>query len=229
MEKILNVKELLGDFSRGLFVERPNRFVGLVSVKGKIFKAHISDTGRLKELLIPETPVILANNERGKLDYKLVAVLNDGTWVFLNTSLHSKIAQKVIEKGLLGFIPEEIKREVKWRNSRIDFLVDGKFYIEVKGCNLEKRNICLFPDAPTARGRKHLEDLIELREKGFETAVLFLVFRKCECFKPHEVQDPKFAKTFKLALEKGVKFYAFKLSFCPESGWIYFEKEIALC
>jgi sugar fermentation stimulation protein A len=178
MERILNVKELLGDFSQGLFVERQNRFVGLVSVKGKIFKAHISDTGRLKELLIPETPVILANNERGKLDYKLVAVLNDKTWVFLNTSLHSKIAQKIIEKGLLGFIPKEIKREVRWKNSRIDFLVDGKFYIEVKGCNLEKRDTCLFPDAPTARGRKHLEDLIELKEKGFETAVLFLVFRK---------------------------------------------------
>jgi sugar fermentation stimulation protein A len=74
MEKILNVKELLGNLTRGLFIERPNRFVGLVSVEEKIFKAHISDTGRLKELLTSGTKTLLAENPEGKLDYKLIAV-----------------------------------------------------------------------------------------------------------------------------------------------------------
>jgi len=229
MEKILNVKELLGDLTRGLFIERPNRFVGLISVDRKIFKAHISDTGRLKELLVSGARVLLAGNPKGRLDYKLIAVEKDDEWVFLNTSLHSKIAEEIIRKGFLGFIPSKIEKEVRWGKSRIDFRVNSNFYIEIKGCNLSENDICLFPDAPTERGRKHLAELIELKQKGFRTAVMFLVFRKCRCFRPNKLEDPAFSKVFENALQKGVKFFAFKLSFCPESGWVYLKERVKLC
>ncbi|GAB6075522.1 DNA/RNA nuclease SfsA [Desulfurobacterium crinifex] len=229
MEKILNVKELLGDLTQGLFIERPNRFVGLISVDREIFKAHISDTGRLKELLVPGARTLLAGNPKGRLDYKLIAVEKDDEWVFLNTSLHSKIAEEVIRKGFLGFIPSKIEKEVRWGKSRIDFRVNSNFYIEIKGCNLSENDICLFPDAPTERGRKHLVELIELKQRGFRTAVMFLVFRKCRCFRPNKLEDPAFSKTFEKALQIGVKFFAFKLSFCPENGWIYLKERIKLC
>ena len=229
MEKILNVKELLGDLTRGLFIERPNRFVGLVSVDRKIFKAHISDTGRLKELLVSEARTLLAENPGGKLDYKLIAVEKDNEWVFLNTSLHSKIAEEIIRKGFLGFIPSKIEKEVRWGKSRIDFRVNSNFYIEIKGCNLSENGICLFPDAPTERGRKHLVELIELKQIGFRTAVMFLAFRNCSCFKPNKERDPLFSEVFEQALKEGIEFFGFKLGFDPESGWIYLKEKLKIC
>ena len=229
MEKILNVKELLGDLTRGLFIERPNRFVGLVSVDRKILKAHISDTGRLKELLVPGARTLLGENPRGRLDYKLIAVERDDEWVFLNTSLHSKIAEEIIRKGFLGFVPSKIEKEVRWGKSRIDFRVNSNFYIEIKGCNLSKNDVCLFPDAPTERGRKHLVELIELKHRGFRTAVMFLAFRSCNCFKPNKERDPLFSEVFEQALKEGIEFFGFKLGFDPESGWIYLKEKLKIC
>ena len=223
------MRELLGELTLGTFIERVNRFCAVVRTKGKICRAHISDTGRLKELLIPGAKVLLAENPSGKLDYKLVAVRGSDDWIFLYTPLHSLVAEELIKGGFLGFYPEEVKKEVKCGKSRIDFLIDGNFYLEVKGCNLLKETACLFPDAPTERGKKHLEELISLREKGFRTGILFLAFRQCDCFSPNADVDNEFAKSFERALSSGVEFFGAKLKFLPETGGIYLDGELPLC
>ncbi len=212
---ILNLKEDFRSFTRGKFLERPNRFTVLVEAEGSVKKAHISDTGRLKELLVPGADVLLSPNPRGKLDYKFVAVEKDGEWVLLNTSVHSKIARRVIEIGLLGFKPENIQSEYRFGSSRIDFLVNGNMLVEVKGCNLAKNDTCLFPDAPTERGKRHLEELIAAVEKGYRAAVLFLAFRRCSGFLPNMEMDPAFSSTFYKALRAGVEFYGVRLGFLP--------------
>jgi len=124
--------------------------------------------------------------------------------VLINTSLHSAIAEKLIKLGVLGFKPQKVKREVKIGSSRFDFLVDGSAVVEVKGCNLVINDTCLFPDAPTERGRRHVEELIELKRKGLRPFVLFLLLRKCSRFSPNKKTDPAFAQALQIALAEGV-------------------------
>jgi sugar fermentation stimulation protein A len=227
--ELLSLRELFKELTFGTLVERVNRFSAVVKTDSGVKKAHISDTGRLKELLTFGAPLLLAENPRGKLDYKLVAVKSDKDWVFLYTPAHLLIAEKLLRKGFLGFYPKEIRKEVKHGKSRIDLLIDGNFYLEVKGCNLVKGCTCLFPDAPTERGRKHLKELISLRQKGFRTGVLFLAFRPCSCFSPNAETDPLFAESFKRALSSGVEFFGVKLKFLPETGGIYVDGKLPLC
>ena len=220
-EEILNLKEVFGEFSHAVFVERENRFVGRVLLGGKLFTCHISDTGRLRELLTNGAEVLLSKNrEKLKTDYRLIAVKKGKEWVLINTSVHSRIAHEIMKRGYLGFLPESVQREVKAGSSRLDFLIDGNFFIEVKGVNLSKNGICFFPDAPTKRGRKHLIELKNLKNRGFRAGILLLSFRNCSCFLPNSETDEEFARTFWDALESGVEFFGFRLKFAPESGKI---------
>ena len=225
---LINLKPYFGKFIRGKFLERLNRFVVLVEVDGKIKKAHLSDTGRLGELLVPGAPVLLSPNPKGKLDYKFVAVKKEKEWVLLNTSVHSKIARKVLESGVLGFKPRSLKAEYELENSRIDFLVDENLLLEVKGCNLVEGGVCLFPDAPTDRGRRHLWELLSALNRGYRAAVLFLAFRSCKCFLPNRERDPDFSDVFYRALNAGVEFYAVRLQFQP-TGEVLFRESLKLC
>ncbi|WP_457681023.1 DNA/RNA nuclease SfsA [Thermovibrio sp.] len=225
--KVLDLKEEFGSLFEGRFVERLNRFTALVKWRNSLRKAHVSDTGRLRELLLPGAPLLLASNPKGKLDFKLVAVFK-GSWILLNTSLHSKIAEKVIKEGFLGFKPESIKREVPVGNSRIDFLLEEDFFLEVKGCNLVKGRRCLFPDAPTLRGSKHLAELLKLKREGKRAGVLFLCFRSCSCFSPNFETDPKFSSLLLTAVKEGVKLFLFSF-YLNERGEVYLKSPINLC
>jgi len=112
MIKILSLEKALGPLTPGVFLFRENRFTAYVKVSNSVFKAHVSDTGRLKELLIEGREVLLSANPNGKLDFKLVAVKHEGEWVLVNTALHSKIAERLLKLGVLGFIPKSLKKEV---------------------------------------------------------------------------------------------------------------------
>ena len=223
MIKILSLEKALGPLTPGVFLFRENRFTAYVKVSNSVFKAHVSDTGRLKELLIEGREVLLSANPNGKLDFKLVAVKHEGEWVLVNTALHSKIAERLLKLGVLGFIPKSLKKEVVFGKSRMDFFLNGNVVVEVKGCNLEKDGVCLFPDAPTERGTKHLEELVRLKLEGFESYLLFLLLRKCSSFSPNTKTDKKFSNKFYEAISKGVK-----VIFAPlkiENFSVYFLEE----
>jgi len=217
---LFNLKDYFGRLVPATFVKRLNRFVVVAQVDGELHTAHLSDTGRLTELLIPSSPLLLAPNPRGKLDYRVVAVEKGGEWVLINTQVHPEVARRLIEEGYLGFKPEKVRREVKAGKSRIDFLIDDHFYLEVKGCNLAVGGKCLFPDAPTERGRKHLEELVELKRRGYRAGVLFLAFRRCSELLPNSKTDPAFAEAFERAKSEGVEFFAFNLSLDPSTGGV---------
>jgi sugar fermentation stimulation protein A len=225
---LVDLQEVLGPFTPGTFVRRLNRFVVEVEVDGQLKRAHLSDTGRLKELLLPSSPVLLAPNPKGKLNYKFVAVKSGSEWVLLNTSVHSLIASRLFESGALGFKPQKVEREVKFGESRIDFLLDEKLFLEVKGCNLVVNRRCLFPDAPTARGAKHLKELLKAVESGKRAALLFLCFRECSCFSPNSSTDPNFSALFYSCLNSGITVFAARLKFTP-SGKVIFKGKLKLC
>ncbi|ACN99261.1 sugar fermentation stimulation protein [Sulfurihydrogenibium azorense Az-Fu1] len=218
---ILNSSEI-GKPVSGTFLYRKNRFVGVCLLDGKEVSFHISDTGRLKEILTQGREILLLKSKQhNKLPYKLLAAKMEEGFVLINTSLHSKIGKKIIQMGLLGFKPSKIKSEIVYKDSRLDFLVDDKLYIELKGCNLLVDNRCLFPDAPTTRGLKHLKHLIEIKKEGFEAAIMILSLRECDTFLPNYNTDPNFSKIFETALKEGVKFYGFKVKFDNNFNIVY--------
>jgi len=223
---LFNLKTL-GELTTGSLIKRHNRFLATAQVKNKIKKVHIADTGRLEEILTPHRELLLLKNRDGlKTDYTLIAAKMKEGWVLINTKIHSQIAKKAIEKGVLGFIPQKIKSEVLYKNSRLDFYIktskpsiklkktsksdfEVEGFIELKGCSLVENDICLFPNAPTSRGVKHIKDLIEAKKEGFEAYILIMAVRKCRCFKPHPTRDNEFKNIFLKALDEGVKFKGF--------------------
>ncbi len=228
MEELFNLKDL-GTLKEAEFLERPNRFVGKCRVNNEIKTCHIADPGRLKEILHKGRKVlVIKNRPELKLDYKMVAAKMEDGWILLNTSFHSKIARKAIEKGILGFIPKKIKSEVKFGSSRLDYLIDDKIFVELKGSNLLVDKKCVFPDAPTERGRRHLEELIGAKKKGFRAIILFMGLRDCECFQTNDKLDKKFSETFKKALDEGVEFFGFKIKI-TEDFKVVLNGKLPLC
>ncbi|MFX1572124.1 MAG: DNA/RNA nuclease SfsA [Promethearchaeota archaeon] len=212
---LFNIPNLM----KGEFIARPNRFTGEIKFKGSIETAHIHDPGRLKELLI-EGAEVLFTYSKGKLKYYIKAVKTDIEWVLIDTALHSRIAQKVF-----NFLPEfsevkEIKKEVKIGKSRIDFLLDD-VPLEVKGVTLVKDGIALFPDAPTERGARHVEEII--KHNGI---LLFLIFRKAESFAPNKKMDPNFSQKLSKARLKNIKIIPIQISF--DGKMIFYNKPIPI-
>ncbi|MBY9019980.1 MAG: DNA/RNA nuclease SfsA [Candidatus Lokiarchaeota archaeon] len=207
------------NLKKGIFLRRPNRFVSEIEYDHQIKSAHVHDPGRLKELLIPGKEVLFTES-RGKLDYYIKAVKSQEDWILIDTALHSKIALKAFPHISELSQVKEIRKEVQIGNSRIDFVLDG-VPLEVKGVTLVKDDLALFPDAPTERGARHVQEIID--NQGM---LLFLVFRKASEFKPNFIMDPKFSNKLSEAKKKGVKIFVIQLSF--DGNLIYYEGRIPL-
>lgn len=202
---------------KGVFLKRPNRFIAHVTIEDELQIVHVKNTGRCKELLSEGAVVYLepARNPQRKTGYSLISVeksREDGTGLLVN--MDSQVPNAVVEEALLAFkIPEigavtELKREAKKGNSRFDFYyetVDAKGFIEVKGVTLEESGVARFPDAPTVRGNKHIQELIQLQKDGFRNYIVFLVQMKdVQLFTPNDDTDPAFGKSLRMAYEQGV-------------------------
>ena len=209
----------------GTYIERPNRFTVKFRSVGVTGLAHLRDPGRLKELLTPDAELLLRRAQKTsnrKTKFDVLAVLYKNRWVLINSGFHSDIAADLIESNLLtefdGFNIE--KREYTYGKSRLDFFLsnnnlDEKLLLEVKGCTLVEDGLAKFPDAPTIRGKRHLDELIKAKEEGLNSAVLFLILRNDATeFYPNWEMDPDFSNTLQKAQEKGViiNAYSFEIT-----------------
>lgn len=216
------------DILRAEFLRRLNRFVGEVKLGDSFLKVHIADTGRLKEILTEGREVYIQKAKNLKTDGKLIAAKMEDGIILLNTSFHPKIAKSVIQDYLFKGKEIYLKSEFRYRGSRIDFLVDGRFLIEVKGCNLKKDELCLFPDAPTSRGVRQINHLVESIEEGYKPILLILAFRECSCFFPNLLTDRNFYQSFKKAVERGLEVRIFKVKVNTDFK-VRIDGEIGLC
>ncbi|MFP3255467.1 MAG: DNA/RNA nuclease SfsA [Thermoplasmata archaeon] len=206
------VFEIEGKFEEYHYKKRLNRFV-VETEEGKI--CHLHDPGRLNELLIPGYPVYAIKKNTG-LNCEIIYVKIEDELVLINSKYHNKIAENLILGGFLGKNFKIKKREVPYMGKRLDFLLNLEgidYYLEVKGCTLVEGKIAKFPDAPTSRGREHVEDLIKIKEGGLGAGILFLVFRDANYFMPNYSADPKFSEILKMAFKKGVEIFPYKLFF----------------
>lgn len=163
---------------RGIFVDRPNRFIAHVEVGDAIETVHVKNTGRCKELLKPGVMVILdePDNPGRKTKYDLIAVYKEGRGlVNIDSQAPNKVAKAMLDTKGFSYI----KPEYTYGNSRIDFYMEdkdgNKYLMEVKGCTLEHDGIGYFPDAPTTRGVKHLHELIKATREGYRCSLCYVI------------------------------------------------------
>ena len=200
---------------KAIFLERPNRFIAYVNLDGRTETVHVKNTGRCKELLIPGTEIILekSGNPARKTKYDLICVRKAGRWINMDSQIPNKAAEEWLLKGSL--FPEEIhvQREKIYGNSRFHLYVESsrrKAFMEVKGVTLEENNIARFPDAPTQRGLKHVEELIHCIQDGYEAYLLFVIQMKgLTCFEPNWNTHPEFGEALIDAQNAGVKLLAY--------------------
>ena len=195
---------------KGIFENRPNRFIAHVWIDGVLETVHVKNTGRCKELLIPGVTVILEDcqNPNRKTRYDLIAVYKEGLGLI---NMDSQAPNKVVAEWLAKQDYDFIKPEYKYGNSRVDFYMeknDEKYLMEVKGCTLEIDGIGYFPDAPTERGVKHLHELAEASKKGYHCSIAFVIqMPGISMVLPNEATHPEFKVAFEKAVDAGVKVY----------------------
>ena len=207
----------LGELLEAVFVQRDNRFRAEVELNGERVKVHVPNSGRMKELLVPGVPVWIqpASGENRKTAYTLLLEKQGERFVCLNAHMANAIAgQWLKENKLPGFQNVQlVEQEKTYGKSRFDFRLqrNGKTcYAEVKSVNLLDGVTARFPDAPTERGSKHLQELIQCKQDGHDAAVIFLVMgNEASVFDVNRETDPAFEANLKLAVQSGVEVYVF--------------------
>jgi sugar fermentation stimulation protein A len=196
------------------FISRPNRFIAFIEVDGKEEICHVKNTGRCKELLIPGATVYvdMPGNPFRKTKYDLIAVRKGQTLINMDSQAPNKVFYEWAKKSEFFGSSPIIRPEFTYGKSRLDFFIESgerKIFVEVKGVTLEEDGVAMFPDAPTERGTKHLNELSDAVRAGYESYVFFIIQMKgCHIFIPNEARDPSFAKALKEAKETGVNIFA---------------------
>ena len=198
----------------GIFLARPNRFVAHVEINGEKQVCHVKNTGRCKELLTPNAKVVLevSPNPARKTAFDLIAVYKGDKLINMDSQSPNKaFGEWALASGFFGAHPK-VTAERTYGNSRFDFYIETengrRIFVEVKGVTLEHRGLLRFPDAPTARGAKHVKELTEAVREGYEAMVFFVAqMEDCHLFFPNDETDPAFAAALRESARQGVQVY----------------------
>ena len=201
----------------GVFLQRPNRYLAHVEIDGKEVPAHVPDPGRLPGLMIPQRKVRLIHrpSETRKTQYTLALVRHGAIWVSVYPVFANTIVGEALKKDSIGCLGayDSFSSEVRQGASRFDFCLTHngvEKFVEVKSVSLVEDSVGKFPDAPTERGRKHVEELIQLKRSGKGAAVLFVSQRSdTRSITANDAIDPKFGEVLRRAQEEGVELYGY--------------------
>ena len=213
---------------RGQFCSRPNRFLAVVRIGGQEEIVHVKNTGRCRELLIPECTVYLSrsDNPNRKTKYDLIAVEKQREGkppllINLDSQIPNAAAAEWLETGSLFSANAVFRREVTHGSSRFDFsIMDGNIqsFLEVKGVTLEQDGIALFPDAPTLRGVKHLQELTACQQAEIPAYLLLVIqMKEIRAFRPNDAMHPQFGEALRRAAATGVTLLARDCIVTPDS------------
>lgn len=200
------------------FSRKANRFTAEVLVHGMVKEAHIPSSGRMIELLLEGADCLLTpafTSPTRKTEFTLSAVKTGQTWVSVDSTLPNRLMRKALEERLVPELSDHtlIKAEYTLGHSRFDFLLERnarKTLVEVKSVTHVEHGGALFPDAPTARGKRHVEELMQLTREGYNAVVVLVAQRRdADWFSPYVRIDPDFAATLSLAHRHGVRVLAY--------------------
>ncbi len=214
MTEIYNMK--YSEIIPAKFIERPNRFIAYVDIAGERTKVHVKNTGRCRELLKEQAQVYLekSDNPNRSTAYDLVAVRKDGRMVNMDSGAPNKVVEEWLRAGGLFQDISLVRPETVFGNSRFDFYVESasgtKAFIEVKGVTLENDQVAAFPDAPSERAVKHVEELIEAHKQGYDAYLIFVVQMKdVKYVEPNRKTQPAFGEAIQNARNAGVRLLAY--------------------
>lgn len=211
------------NIQEGRFLERPNRFIAYVNIAGKREKVHVKNTGRCRELLVPDAVVYLekSDNPNRSTTYDLVAVKKGERIINMDSQAPNKAALEWLREGGLFPNVKLVRPETVYGNSRFDFYLETeeeRIFLEVKGVTLEDDNIVRFPDAPSDRAVKHVEELIKAKQDGYRVFVLFVIqMEGVKLFTPNRQTHAAFADALLEASRKGVEILAYECSITPDT------------
>lgn len=217
----------------GVFLNRPNRFIAHIEIGGRQEICHVKNTGRCRELLPAGAQVFCqrSDNPSRKTKYDLITVKKGHRLINMDSQAPNIAAGEWLAAGGLGTI-ESLRAEVTHGASRFDFSFtkDGKpCFLEVKGVTLENDGVCAFPDAPTARGVKHLQGLTQAATEGFGAYVLFVIqMENVKYLHPNDATDPAFSQALRTAAAAGVQVLAMDCRVTEDSMTIQNPVEIRL-
>lgn len=219
---------------QAVFLSRPNRFIAYVERGGEQVICHVKNTGRCRELLVPGCTVYLerAENPARKTAYDLVAVDKGGRLINMDAQAPNQVFYEWAAAG--KFLPQLtlIRPECRFGASRFDFYLEAgekKIFLEIKGVTLEEKNGAFFPDAPTERGVKHVEELISCREAGYGAYLFFVIqLEGVDYFSPNDKTHPEFGAALRRAQAAGVQLIAYDCLVSPNALELHRPVEIRL-
>ena len=204
----------------GILIQRYKRFLADIKLDdGSIITAHCPNSGSMMNLKKPGNKVYVwdSKNPKRKLQYTWELVEADGVLVGINTNRPNYLVKEAIENGVIEELQgyKTIKTEVKYgKKSRLDIYLKNdnqECFVEVKNVTLTKKEVACFPDAVTARGAKHLNELLHIVKNGNRGVVCFVIQRMdVTSFEPATEIDPTFSKTLQIVASQGVEVLAYQ-------------------
>ena len=209
-----------GEVRQAHFLERPNRFIAHVELEGETVVCHVKNTGRCRELLVRGATVYLerGTNPARRTAWDLIAVEKGHRLINMDAQAPNRIFAQWIRQQEPGIA---VHPEYRYGDSRLDFCLErpeGLHLVEVKGVTLEREGHCLFPDAPTERGVKHIRELQRAAETGLDAVLFFVVqIRDIHSVAPNDATHPAFGEALREAAAHGVRVLAYDCDVTPDS------------
>lgn len=212
----------LDNLISGRLIKRYKRFLADMTLDdGREVTAHCPNTGSMKNCADPDSRVWVLDSQNPKRKYPLgweIVEVEERFLACINTGRANKLVWEAIDSGVISQLQgySTIRQEVKYgENSRIDLLLEdpdkGRAWVEVKNVTLlESEGWGSFPDAVTARGAKHLQELSRMVEQGDRAVMLFCVpHTGINRVRPADHIDPEYGRLLRLAMDSGVEVYAY--------------------
>ncbi|WP_022941728.1 DNA/RNA nuclease SfsA [Psychromonas hadalis] len=219
---------------KATLIKRYKRFLAdVVFADGSDKTIYCANTGAMTGCAETGDTIYYSTSDNLKRKYAHsweLTLTQAGHWICVNTAKANQLVAEALQKSdiseLAGY--ENIQAEVKYgsENSRIDFLLSAQdkvdCYVEVKSCTLLQEEFSegqgFFPDAVTLRGQKHLRELIEMKQQGYRSVLLFAVLHTgIKAVKPAAHIDKKYAQLFAQAKQAGVEVLCYYPDFVPET------------
>ncbi len=202
-----------GQVFKASFVKRPNRFLAIVDIDGKLVEAYVPNPGRMYEFMIPGKEVFVKSNPalHRKTAFDMIGLKHDGILVSIDSNLPNRFMKSLLLHHKFPYLDgyQSVTSEPTAFHGRFDFHLSGEqsTFIEVKSCTLVEDGHALFPDSPTIRGARHMMDLAHALTQNIvqKAVVVFMIQRPdARIFSPHDGNDPKFGKALRYAYMTGV-------------------------
>ncbi len=208
-------------------LKRLNRFVVEVAVAGTPERACINNTGRLEQYLRTGNKGFCIRNRRPlKTAYRLFAVKDGDMAAVIDTQLQMRAFEQALALGLIPWLEgyAVLRRNAPLGSSLIDYLLAGQrdqLYLEVKSAVLREGHYAMYPDCPSARGRKHIKELTSHRPQGAAAILFIAALPQVKAFKPNRSADPELADLLRVARDAGVELRAIGLAYRPQDSRVY--------